>query len=83
MGLGTGNLKEGAFIKLEPSGLRKYFAFGGYGCDSHIRSEVLMKAVERAGKMLRTEIKTGRRLCSRRHPPGRGGGQGGGYHSAA
>jgi len=57
VGLGTGNLKEGAFIKLEPSGLRKYFAFGGYGCDSHIRSEVLMKAVERAGKIVKTKIR--------------------------
>ena len=57
VGLGTGNLKEGAFIKLEPSGFRKYFAFGGYGCDSHIRSEVLKKAVERAGKIVKTEIR--------------------------
>ena len=57
VGLGTGNLKEGAFIKLEPSGLKKYFAFGGYGCDSHIRSEVLMKAVERAGKLLKRKIR--------------------------
>ena len=57
VGLGTGNLKEGAFIKLEPSGLRKYFAFGGYGCDSHIRSEVLMKAVERAEKIVKTKLR--------------------------
>ena len=41
VGLGTGNLKEGALVKLEPSGFNKYFAFGGYGCDSHIRSKVL------------------------------------------
>ncbi|OIO00443.1 MAG: hypothetical protein COX65_08960 [Elusimicrobia bacterium CG_4_10_14_0_2_um_filter_56_8] len=57
VGLGTGNLKEGAFIKLEPSGLIKHFAFGGYGCDSHHRSEVLKKAVERAAKIARVEIK--------------------------
>ncbi|OGS07652.1 MAG: hypothetical protein A2270_08255 [Elusimicrobia bacterium RIFOXYA12_FULL_51_18] len=57
VGLGTGNLKEGAFIKLEPSGFGKHFAFGGYGCDSHIRSEVLKKAVERAGKIVKTEIR--------------------------
>jgi len=57
VGLGTGNLKEGALIKLAPSGLLKYFAFGGYGCDSHIRSEVLKKAVARAGKLLRVKIK--------------------------
>lgn len=57
VGLGTGNLKDGAFIKLEPSGLLKHFAFGGYGCDSHHRSEVLQMAVRRAAKLARTEIK--------------------------
>ncbi|MFA7009507.1 MAG: HAD family hydrolase [Elusimicrobiales bacterium] len=57
VGLGTGNLKGGALIKLEPSGLGKYFAFGGYGCDSHIRSRVLMKAVERAEKLLKTRVR--------------------------
>jgi phosphoglycolate phosphatase-like HAD superfamily hydrolase len=57
VGLGTGNLKAGAFIKLEPSGLMKYFAFGGFGCDSHHRSEVLKKAVARAAKLAMTLIK--------------------------
>jgi len=59
VGLGTGNLKEGAFIKLEPSGLMKHFAFGGYGCDSHHRSVVLRKAVERAAKLAKAGIKPG------------------------
>ena len=57
VGLGTGNLKDGAFIKLEPSGLMKHFAFGGYGCDSHHRSKMLEKAVERAAKLARVVIK--------------------------
>ena len=57
LGLGTGNLKDGAFIKLEPSGLLRHFAFGGYGCDSHHRSEVLEKAVERAAKIAKVKIK--------------------------
>ncbi len=59
IGLGTGNLKDGAFIKLEPSGLMKHFAFGGYGCDSHHRSEVLEKAVERASELAKAGIKPG------------------------
>jgi phosphoglycolate phosphatase-like HAD superfamily hydrolase len=59
LGLGTGNLKDGAFIKLEPSGLIKHFAFGGFGCDSHHRAEVLKKAVERAAKIAGTRIKEG------------------------
>lgn len=57
LGLGTGNLKDGAFIKLEPSGLLRHFAFGGYGCDSHHRSEVLRKAVGRAAKLAKAAIK--------------------------
>ncbi|HCC46869.1 MAG TPA: hypothetical protein DEQ38_01940 [Elusimicrobia bacterium] len=57
LGLGTGNLRDGAFIKLEPSGFLRHFAFGGYGCDSHHRSVVLQKAVVRAAKLAKTPIK--------------------------
>jgi phosphoglycolate phosphatase-like HAD superfamily hydrolase len=57
VGLGTGNLKDGAFIKLAPSGLMRYFAFGGYGCDSHHRSEVLRKAVQRASRLAKSRIR--------------------------
>lgn len=59
LGLGTGNLRDGAFIKLEPSGLLKHFAFGGYGCDSHHRSVVLQKAVQRAAKLAKASIRPG------------------------
>ena len=31
LALGTGNVEKGAYIKLEPSGLGKYFTFGGWG----------------------------------------------------
>lgn len=57
IGLGTGNIKDGAHIKLKPSGLSKYFDFGGFGCDSHRRSLVLKKAVLRAEKITKTKIK--------------------------
>lgn len=57
VGLGTGNLKDGAFIKLGPSGLMNRFAFGGYGCDSHHRSAVLKKAVQRAARVAGSAIK--------------------------
>ncbi len=59
LGLGTGNLKDGAFIKLEPSGLLRHFAFGGYGCDSHHRSVVLQKAVQRAAKLAKVSVRDG------------------------
>ncbi len=47
MGLGTGNLEEGARIKLVRADLMKYFRFGGYGSDSEERPEVLRTAVRR------------------------------------
>lgn len=59
IGLGTGNIKDGAFLKLKPSGLLKFFTFGGYGCDSHIRSNVLMKGVKRVEKTLGISVKPG------------------------
>lgn len=52
LGLGTGNLEQGARIKLEPSGFNTYFSFGGFGSDSFERSALLRKAVARARKHL-------------------------------
>jgi|GEM_PF-227952 len=60
IGLGTGNLVEGASIKLAPSGLAEFFSFGGFGCDSHDRAEMLEIAVKRAEK-----------LCGEKIPPQR------------
>lgn len=48
VGLGTGNLRRGAHIKLERGGLNPYFSFGGFGSDSTNRQEVLTIAVKRA-----------------------------------
>ena len=56
IGLGTGNVEEGAYIKLEPSGLGKYFAFGGFGTDGHTREEMLQAAVKRAEKKYKTKF---------------------------
>jgi phosphoglycolate phosphatase-like HAD superfamily hydrolase len=47
MGLGTGNLEEGARIKLARADLMKYFRFGGYGSDAEERPEVLRTGVRR------------------------------------
>lgn len=57
IGLGTGNLKEGAFLKLKPSGFSHIFSFGGFGDDSFKREKVLKKAVERAEKILGEKLK--------------------------
>src|SRR5262249_19639979 len=41
VGLGTGNLREGARIKLERARLSQHFAFGGFGCDAEDRAALL------------------------------------------
>src|SRR5438132_6547159 len=51
IGLGTGNLEEGARIKLARADLMKYFRFGGYGSDSEDRPTVLRTAVGRGEKI--------------------------------
>ncbi len=48
LGLGTGNLEKGAWIKLEPAGFSRYFRFGGFGSDGFERSGILRIAVDRA-----------------------------------
>jgi len=41
VGLGTGNLEQGARIKLARGGLDGWFAFGGFGSDHEVRAEIL------------------------------------------
>ena len=47
MGVATGNVKAGAHAKLCAGKLETWFALGGYGCDSHLRAELVAKAIER------------------------------------
>ena len=56
LGLGTGNLEQGAKLKLIPCGLDKFFTLGGYGDDGHTREEMLRAAVKRAEKKFKTKI---------------------------
>ncbi|HET9623459.1 MAG TPA: HAD family hydrolase [Kofleriaceae bacterium] len=46
IGVATGNVREGAAAKLAAAGLG-VFAIGGYGCDSHLRPELVARAIER------------------------------------
>ncbi len=41
VGLGTGNVREGARIKLERVGIHDRFSFGGFGCDHENRVELI------------------------------------------
>ncbi len=47
LGLVTGNLEEGARIKLARPDLNKYFRFGGYGSDSENRPQLTRVGIER------------------------------------
>tara|TARA_B100000902_G_scaffold389101_1_gene435717 strand:+ start:1784 stop:2503 length:720 start_codon:yes stop_codon:yes gene_type:complete len=47
-GLLTGNLEEGAKMKVEHFGIGEHFTFGAYGCDHHDRNKLGPIALERA-----------------------------------
>ena len=59
VGLLTGNVVEGARLKLEPTGLFSLFKVGAYGSDSALRAELPAVAVARA------EALTGRRYAGK------------------
>ncbi len=48
VGLLTGNIAEGASLKLRSAGLHDYFEFGAFGSDSEQRGELPAIAVQRA-----------------------------------
>lgn len=52
LGLGTGNARRGARIKLRRAGLNEYFDFGGYGGEVEKRSEVIRLAIERGARKM-------------------------------
>ncbi len=47
LGVATGNIRAGAEAKLSCARLDHWFAFGGYGCDSRVRSELVAAAAAR------------------------------------
>lgn len=56
IGLGTGNVKRGAYTKLERGGLHAEFAFGGFGCDAEERSALLHAGAKRGAAALGLEV---------------------------
>lgn len=56
IGLGTGNIREGARLKLERVGLFDRFAFGGFGCDSEDRAELLRAGALRGAARLNLSL---------------------------
>ncbi len=57
LGLATGNVKQGARVKLSRPGLWGFFAFGGFGSDAENRVKILLKAVERASRIAGNSVK--------------------------
>jgi phosphoglycolate phosphatase-like HAD superfamily hydrolase len=52
VGLGTGNVRRGARLKLDCVGLFDFFAFGGFGCDHVDRARLLHIGAERGALLL-------------------------------
>ena len=52
VGLGTGNVREGARVKLSRVGLFEKFAFGGFGDDHELRPELIRCGAERGAAKL-------------------------------
>ena len=52
LGLGTGNIKKGAYRKLARGALDTTFGFGGFGCDAEDRTELLRVGAGRGAEAL-------------------------------
>jgi phosphoglycolate phosphatase-like HAD superfamily hydrolase len=52
IGLGTGNIREGARVKLSRAGLYERFAFGGFGCDHEHRPTLIEIGARRGAERL-------------------------------
>ncbi len=52
VGLGTGNIREGAKVKLSRVGVHERFGFGGFGCDAEDRAELIRVGATRGAERL-------------------------------
>lgn len=52
VGLGTGNIREGARVKLTRVGLYQHFTFGGFGCDHEDRVDLVRCGARRGADRL-------------------------------
>jgi len=52
LGLGTGNIQEGARVKLQRVGVYDRFRFGGFGSDHEERVELIRRGAERGAALL-------------------------------
>jgi phosphoglycolate phosphatase-like HAD superfamily hydrolase len=52
LGIASGNIQQGAEIKLKRGKIHKYFLFGAYGSDAENRGEVISIAIKRGKNLL-------------------------------
>ena len=52
VGLGTGNIRAGAKVKLDRVGIHDRFSFGGFGCDHEDRTELIRRGAQRGAQEL-------------------------------
>jgi phosphoglycolate phosphatase len=63
LGVGTGNLEEIGWIKIENAGLRSWFRFGGF-CDRfEVRADMIANAAEQAREILSTDSNGDATVC--------------------
>lgn len=62
LGVATGNIEKGAWIKLRSGGIDSHFQFGGFGSDSHIREHLILKAYERAQNHIGSSVEIKKRF---------------------
>ncbi len=55
VGLGTGNVRAGAEVKLARVGLYEHFSFGGFGDDHELRPELIRRGAERGLEKLKVQ----------------------------
>lgn len=60
VGLGTGNVREGARVKLARVNLFEKFTFGGFGDDHELRPELIRRGAERGAQQLGVELSVAR-----------------------
>jgi phosphoglycolate phosphatase-like HAD superfamily hydrolase len=58
VGLGTGNVKRGAYTKLARGALGDAFAFGGFGCDAEDRAELLRVGARRGADAIGAPVES-------------------------
>lgn len=56
VGLGTGNVREGARLKLQRVGVFQHFRFGGFGDDHEDRATLIRRGAERGAQHLKVDL---------------------------